>query len=191
MEMKGHWKTYLFWIALAEGVGALAGWLTREGTAYYKEFVEKPALAPPAILFPIVWGILYALMGIGAARVSLTPTSKERSVGLNLFVAQLVVNFFWSLIFFNLRTYGLALLWLGLLWVLILWMSFAFRRSDRWAAWLQIPGTISTHPGSASPTAPPRPPTGRSKRDMFSNCVSFHHPLVVYAKAARKFPMTS
>ena len=139
MEMKGHWKTYLFWIALAEGVGALAGWLTREGTAYYKEFVEKPALAPPAIVFPIAWGILYALMGIGAARVSLTPPSKVRSTGLNLFVAQLVVNFFWSLIFFNLRTYGLALLWLGLLWVLILWMSFAFRRSDRWAAWLQIP----------------------------------------------------
>ena len=137
--MKGHWKTYLFWIALAEGVGALAGWLTREGTAYYKEFVEKPALAPPAILFPIVWGILYALMGLGAARESLTPPSKVRSTGLNLFVAQLVVNFFWSLIFFNLRTYGLALLWLGLLWVLILWMSFAFRRSDRWAAWLQIP----------------------------------------------------
>lgn len=139
MEMKRNWKTYLFWIAVAEGVGALAGWLTREGTAYYKEFVEKPALAPPAILFPIVWGILYALMGIGAARVSLSAPSKVRSMGLNLFVAQLIVNFFWSLIFFNLRTYGLALLWLGLLWVLILWMSFAFRRSDRWAAWLQIP----------------------------------------------------
>ena len=69
MEMKHNWKTYLFWIALAEGVGALAGWLTRDGTAFYKEFVEKPALAPPAIVFPIVWGILYALMGFGAARV--------------------------------------------------------------------------------------------------------------------------
>ena len=137
--MKGHWKTYLFWIALAEGVGGLAGWLTREGTAYYKEFVEKPALAPPAIVFPIVWGILYALMGLGAARVSLSPPSKVRSTGLNLFVAQLIVNFFWSLIFFNLRSYGLALLWLGLLWVLILWMIFAFRQTDRWAAWLQIP----------------------------------------------------
>ena len=106
--MKRNWKTYLFWIALAEGVGAQAGWLTRDGTAFYKEFVEKPALAPPAIVFPIVWGILYALMGFGAAQVSLTEPSRERSAGLNLFVAQLIVNFFWSLIFFNLRTYGLA-----------------------------------------------------------------------------------
>ena len=139
MEMKGHWKTYLFWIALAEGVGALAGWLTRDGTAFYKEFVEKPALAPPAIVFPIAWGILYALMGIGAARVSLTAASPERSLGLNLWTTQLVVNFFWSLIFFNLRAYGTALAWRGLLWVLILWMIFAFRRTDPWAAWLQIP----------------------------------------------------
>ena len=137
--MKKHWKTYLFWIALAEGVGLLAGWLTRDGTAFYKEFVEKPALSPPAILFPVVWGILYALMGIGAARVSLTGPSRQRSAGLNLFVAQLVVNFFWSLIFFNLRTYGFALLWIGLLWVLIIWMIFAFSKTDKLAAWLQIP----------------------------------------------------
>ena len=137
--MKGNWKTYLYWIALAESVGALAGWLTRDGTAFYKEFVEKPALAPPAIVFPIVWGILYALMGFGAARVSLTPPSRERSAGLNLFVVQLTVNFLWSLIFFNLRTYGVALAWIGVLWVLILWMIFAFRKTDRLAAWLQVP----------------------------------------------------
>ena len=129
----------MYWIALAEGVGALAGWLTRDGTAFYKEFVGKPALAPPAIVFPIVWGILYALMGFGAARVSLTPPSRERSAGLNLFVVQLTVNFLWSLIFFNLRTYGVALAWIGVLWVLILWMIFAFRKTDRLAAWLQVP----------------------------------------------------
>ena len=139
MEMKQNWKTYLFWIALAEGVGALAGWLTRDGTAFYREFVEKPALAPPAIVFPIVWGILYALMGIGAARVSLTEPSMERSAGLNLFITQLTVNFFWSLIFFNLRAYGFALAWIGLLWVLIVWMIFAFWKTDKLAAWLQIP----------------------------------------------------
>ena len=137
--MKRNWKTYLFWIALAEGVGALAGWLTREGTQFYREFVEKPALSPPAIVFPIVWGILYALMGFGAARVSLREPSPERSAGLNLFIAQLTVNFFWSLIFFNLRAYGFALAWIGLLWVLILWMIFAFRKTDRLAAWLQLP----------------------------------------------------
>ena len=139
MEMKRNWKTYLFWIALAEGVGALSGFLTREGTQWYQEFAVKPMLSPPGWVFPVVWGILYALMGIGAARVSLTPPSYARSLGLNLFVSQLTVNFFWSLIFFNLRAYGFALVWLGLLWVLIVWMTLAFRQTDKIAAWLQIP----------------------------------------------------
>lgn len=139
MILKGTWKTYLFWIALAEGVGAVSGWLTREGNQWYSQYAEKPALSPPAIVFPIVWGILYALMGIGAARVSLTPPSPQRSTGLNLFIGQLVVNFFWSLIFFNLRNYGFALAWLGLLWVLVVWMTLSFRQTDRLAAWLQVP----------------------------------------------------
>jgi tryptophan-rich sensory protein len=78
-------------------------------------------------------------MGIGAARISMTPPSRERSLGLNLFIIQLAVNFFWSLIFFNAQAYGLALIWLLLLWVLVLLMILAFRKTDQTAAWLQIP----------------------------------------------------
>ena len=87
----------------------------------------------------MVWTLLYALMGIGAARIYQSPPSKARSLGLNLFVAQLVVNFFWSPIFFNLRAFGFAFVWLLLLWVLVLWMSLVFRKVDRTAARLQIP----------------------------------------------------
>ena len=139
MHLKSNWKTYLFWIALSEGVGALSGFLSREGMRLYTATAVQPPLSPPPILFPIVWAILYALMGIGAARVSLTEPSPERSRGLNLFIAQLIVNFFWSLIFFNLAAYGFALLWLGLLWVLASWMTLTFYQSDPAAAWLQTP----------------------------------------------------
>lgn len=138
-ELKNNWKTYLFWVVLAVGIGALSGFLTREGTEVYTETVVKPPLSPPPILFPIVWAVLYTLMGIGAARVYLAPESKERHRALNIFIAQLVMNFFWSLIFFNAQAYGFALLWILLLWVLILWMIFAFSKVDKIAAWLQIP----------------------------------------------------
>ena len=133
------WKPYILWILLAEAVGALSGWLTREGTQLFSETVAKPPLTPPSLVFPIVWGILYALMGIGAARVSLTEPSEDRSRGLNLFVAQLIVNFFWSLIFFNAQAYGFAFFWLLLLWGLVLWMTLTFRKVDKIAAWLQVP----------------------------------------------------
>ena len=137
--MKQNWKTYAFWIGLAEAVGALSGFLSREGTKVFSETVTQPPLSPPMILFPIVWGILYALMGISAARISLSPPSRERNRGLNLFIAQLVVNFFWSLIFFNAQAFGFAFLWLLLLWVLVLWMILTFRKIDPLAAWLQVP----------------------------------------------------
>ena len=73
--LKQNWKTYAFWILLAEAVGGLSGWLTREGTKIYQSTVAQPPLSPPPLVFPIVWGILFALMGIGAAKIYLAPPS--------------------------------------------------------------------------------------------------------------------
>ena len=137
--IKKHWKTYALWILVTEAVGALSGFLSRSGMELYASAMNKPPLSPPGILFPIVWVILYGLMGFGAASVSLTPPSKERSSGLNLYVAQLIVNFFWSLIFFNAQAYGLAFLWLLLLWVLVFAMIMTFIKTNPLAGGLQAP----------------------------------------------------
>ena len=141
MNLK-KWKPYIISIGIAIAVGTLSGLLSMGGMEAYAESVTKPALTPPAWLFPVVWTILYTLMGISAARVWLMPDSPERSRGLNLYVAQLVVNFFWSLIFFNAQAFGLAVLWLILLWVLVLLMILQFYKVDRFAALLQIPYLI-------------------------------------------------
>lgn len=139
---KGNWKVYAIWIAIAEAVGILSGLLSRDGTRLYSETVMQPPLAPPAWLFPVVWTILYALMGISAARIYLAEPSAQRSRGLNIFIAQLIVNFFWSLIFFNLQAFGAAFVWLVLLWVLVAWMIWTFYPVDELAAWLQVPYLI-------------------------------------------------
>ena len=140
--MKRTWKVYAIWIAIAEGIGFLSGWLSRDGMERYSQSVVQPPLAPPMWLFPVVWVILYALMGIGAARVWQAPESQLRRRGLNIFVAQLVVNFFWSLIFFNLQAFGFAFIWLLLLWFLVLWMIVTFHQVDPLAAWLQVTTTL-------------------------------------------------
>ena len=139
---KQHWKTYAFWIGLTEAVGFLSGWLSREGTALFQQTATQPPLSPPAWVFPVVWTVLYALMGISAARISLAPSTPASLLGQNLFITQLIVNFFWSLIFFNAQAYGFAVLWLLLLWVLVLWMILAFYKVDPLAAYLQIPYLI-------------------------------------------------
>lgn len=133
---------YLLWIAVCLLVGAVSGLLSRQGMQIYQDTVIKPPLTPPAIVFPIVWTVLYTLMGISAARIWYSEPGPMRSKGLNLFIAQLVVNFFWSIIFFILQAFELAFLWLLLLWGLVLWMILTFRKVDPVAALLQIPYLI-------------------------------------------------
>lgn len=133
------WKPYVISVAIALGVGGLSGLLSMGGMEAYATSVLKPNLTPPGWLFPVVWSVLYVLMGISAAIVWLSDESTARSRGLNLYVAQLIVNFFWSLIFFNAQAFGFAVIWLLLLWVLVLLMILQFYKVNRLAALLQIP----------------------------------------------------
>lgn len=137
--MKNPIKTYAIGIAIPLAVGGLAAFLTRESMDIY-DTINTPPLAPPGILFPIVWTILYVLMGIGSVLVleGVAPADRRRSA-LALYGIQLVVNFFWSILFFEKQAFLFSFVWLCLLWVLIVAMLVSFRRISRPAAWLQIP----------------------------------------------------
>ncbi|MBQ9756931.1 MAG: tryptophan-rich sensory protein [Clostridia bacterium] len=136
-------KTYVVSILIPLLVGGLSAFLTRNNMMLYEDII-KPPLAPPAILFPIVWTILYILMGIGAARVYLKRDimPKEVAEAKMVYFLQLAVNFFWSLIFFNQRAFLAAFLWLVLLWLLIVLMLVKFRKVDLPAAVINIPYLI-------------------------------------------------
>lgn len=130
---------YIISIVLALAVGLISALLSVRGMEYYEESAIKPPLTPPGWVFSIVWTILYALMGFSSAKIWQSPESVHRSKGLNLYVAQLIVNFFWSLIFFNLRAYAAAFVWLIALWILVFLMLRQFAKIDKTAAFLQIP----------------------------------------------------
>ncbi len=139
MNMKySKWWTYGIFILATEAVGALSGFLTRDGMEAVSRLPQS-ALTPPSIVFPIVWGILYALMAFGAARVWMTPDGEAKTKGLWLYAFQLIFNFFWSLFYFNMRAFGFSLIWLMALWVLIALMTLEFRKVDQIAAWVQTP----------------------------------------------------
>ena len=135
---KKNWKTYIGWILLCELVGIVSAFLTREGMQIYETLVEKPALTPPGWVFGVVWTILFALMGISAAMISLRDGQGSRTA-LNIFAVQMVVNFFWPLFFFNAMVYGFSFVWLLILWALVVWMILRFYRLDKTAALLQLP----------------------------------------------------
>ena len=133
---KASFKTYAFYIGVTELVGLLAGLISMEATQRYQETILKPALSPPGWLFPVVWTILYLLMGVSAARISQIPEGRHT---LKIYWVQLAVNFFWPILFFNFQLFGIAFFWLVLLWALIVWMTLSFRELDKSAAALQIP----------------------------------------------------
>ena len=132
-------KAYFFWIALAEIAGGLSGYLTREGMKIYADSAVKPFMNPPAWVFPIAWTVLYALMGIGAARVYSAPVSSDRTKGLRMFVLQLMVNFAWCFVFFTFREYLCAFGVLVTLLLLVVMMTVYFRRVDVLSGYLQVP----------------------------------------------------
>ena len=136
---QAKWKAYALWILICEVVGVVSGLLSRAGIELYNQTVAKPPFTPPSWVFPVVWTILFALMGISAARVSLSEPSVSRSWGLNLFTAQLIVNFFWPLFFFNLQAYVFSFIWLLILWILVAATIWIFYKVDTTAAWLLVP----------------------------------------------------
>ena len=118
-------------------VGGRAAWLTRDSYGIYS-MLEKPALSPPAVLFPIVWGILYVLMGISVYLIYRSDCKNKDSL-IELYIIQLAVNFVWPLIFFNWQMFFASFIWLVLLWFLIILMTVLFFRCSRTAAYLLIP----------------------------------------------------
>lgn len=140
MPKPGKFKVFATTILISLGVGALSAFLTRGNMDIY-ETVTTPPLSPPGVLFPIVWTILYVLMGIGAALVYLNRENDKdaASSGLFNFGLSLFVNFFWSIFFFNLRAFVFSFIWLILLLYLIIRYSLFYKNVSPLAACLQIP----------------------------------------------------
>ncbi len=133
-------KPYIISVVIALAVGGLSAVVTSNSMDIYSE-INRPALSPPSILFPIVWTILFTLMGISAALVFSFRDTKPTDVtrALTVYGINLAVNFLWSIFFFNMQAYLFSFIWLLLLWVVIAAMIVLFKRVSPLAAYLQIP----------------------------------------------------
>lgn len=130
-------------IAVPLVVGFISSMFTRDAMTHFDN-VNKPLLSPPGYLFPIVWTILYILMGI-SLYIVFNYTSSDinlmniRKVFIVLFIVQLIFNFFWSIIFFGYKTYYFAFIWLILLWLIVLIMAIKVFKISAVASVLLIP----------------------------------------------------
>lgn len=134
--MKIQWKKLISCLAIPLAAGGLSALLTR-GSMESFEALNKPALSPPGWLFPVVWTVLFVLMGIASylAAVSGGPNR----TALAVYGVQLLFNFVWPLLFFRLAQYLPAFIWLVILWVLILVTAVLFYRISKPAGYLMLP----------------------------------------------------
>lgn len=140
--MKEKIKSYLFFILSALAVGGLSAFFTRNSMSIYDDILTPP-LSPPSVVFPIVWTVLFTLMGISAAMIyNSSAPQKQKENALLTYAISLAVNFFWSLIFFNLRAFLFAFLWLLLLLYLIIKTILQYYKINKLAAYLQIPYAV-------------------------------------------------
>ena len=132
-------KKLLINIGISVGTGLLAAFLTRNSMAIYQTF-EKPPLAPHALGFPVVWTILYTLMGVSAYRISQSDANEaDKERALSIYGFQLLFNFLWSIVFFNFNSFLIAFIVILALWSMIIAMIITFRKIDPLAGNLQIP----------------------------------------------------
>lgn len=137
--MKIDKKRLIICLAIPLVVGGAAGLLTMNSMEAF-EALNQPPLSPPRWLFPVVWTVLYVLMGIASYLVSVSDAPhEEKARALWTYGIQLAFNFLWPIAFFNLKWYLFAFLWLVILWILILITALRFGRIRKPAGYLLVP----------------------------------------------------
>lgn len=137
MKKQINYKKLAFYILITLAIGFASNLLGGSTDIYTR--INRPSFAPPGVLFPIVWTILYILMGISAYLVSDEKNSKE---ALTVYWIQLGINALWSLFFFRLNWFLFSSLWIVLLLCLVIYMIYLFFKLNKTAAYLQIPYTL-------------------------------------------------
>lgn len=144
MNKKVNGLNLIIAIIIPLAVGMLSSFITKDAMISFNA-MKKPPLAPPGILFPIVWSILYLLMGISTYLIYESDAKNdislktERSKWLLIYAIQLVFNFFWSIIFFKFSLYFPAFIWLLILWVLVLLLIVKSVKLNKIAGYLLVP----------------------------------------------------
>ena len=137
--MKNRKILFFLCLLIPLAVGSIAAFITREAMNTY-EMMRMPFLAPPAWLFPIVWTILYILIGLSSYWIMISGADqKEKEKAILLYEYQLAVNFLWPTFFFAFEWYLFSFFWLVLLWILVFLMILSFWKIDKRAALINLP----------------------------------------------------
>ena len=115
--------------------GSIVGLIINKSIDY--NYLVNPPLSPPSYLFPIVWSVLYLL--IGTSYYIYRKNNNDDSLTIKLYYIQLILNYLWSIIFFTLKLRTLAVIWIIILAITIIYLMIRFYKEERTIFYLFIP----------------------------------------------------
>ncbi len=115
--------------------GSIVGLIINKSIDY--NYLVNPPLSPPSYLFPIVWNILYLLIGI--SYYIYRKNNNDDSLTIKLYYIQLILNYLWSIIFFTLKLRTLAVIWIIELAITVIYLMIRFYKEERTIFYLFIP----------------------------------------------------
>lgn len=133
---KINWHLLIISILVPNITGLLIGFFTNSSVNYYNLIL--PDFAPKPWVFPLVWTVLYTLMGLSYYLVFISH-NKSRKSALNIYKIQLIVNYFWSILFFVFNLQLVSFFWSILLIILVTIMIIRFFFINKTATYIQIP----------------------------------------------------
>lgn len=120
-------------------VGYISSLLQSEALLSWYPFLQKPSFTPPGYIFPIAWGIIYICMGISLGLLLKSPGSPYRAQSITLWILQLVLNFFWSFLFFYKKNPLWGALCIAVLYIVVVLYILRSKKPSSAAAWLAVP----------------------------------------------------
>ncbi len=116
--MKKTWLHAIIWILGFEIIGALLGLMTKDNIASWYQFLHKSNLTPPAVVFSILWPILYAMVALAGHSLWQQRRDPDAKIALYFYSAQLIMNWAWTPLFFQMHYIGFSFVWILILTVL-------------------------------------------------------------------------
>ena len=136
---KNSLTNLILFIVSAELIGVLSALFTGDFNGFFDKY-KQPPFQPPSWVFPVVWTILFAAMGLSAYKIYVSSEEKPGvKTALSIYWAQLIINFSWSIVFFRFEALWSAVIIIIILLILIIAMIISFRKINKLAAYLNIP----------------------------------------------------
>ena len=134
-----NYKSLLICLFIPLAIGGLSALFTM-GSMKDFEALKQPPLSPPGWIFPVVWTVLFILMGIASYLVLQTAArTQDKKSAFKAYFIQLAFNFLWSIIFFSFGAYEIAFVWLLVLFALIAITTVRFWRINKLSGILMLP----------------------------------------------------